>query len=206
MPTRWRSPFIGYLIAVLSQTLAALLTVLIMHIFPTIKVLGLLEIQTIVLVALGWGAGPSLLATLLGAIFLDVFLLPPYNSWMITGTTTSFTFIFFLSIGLSISLFTSRVNSARRLAAQFASSLTLEQESLNKVIENIPDMVIIYDQTGKLIQLNRAAQTLMPADRGNETLPEALEIYNIRSTTGEPIPLSEIPVARALRGQTVSGV
>jgi PAS domain S-box-containing protein len=125
---------------------------------------------------------------------------------MLTGATDIFAFVFFLSIGLSISLITSRVNSARNLAAQFASSLTLEQESLNTVIEIIPDIVMIYDQTGKLIQLNRIARAIMSVDRNNESLAKAQQAYNIRTPTGEPFPLDEIPIARALRGETVSGV
>jgi signal transduction histidine kinase len=76
---------------------------------------GALSFLVVVLVALRWGGGPSLLTTLVGAALLHYFLLPSQGAWSLGAPQTVATLVF-LSVGLSISVLTSRTERARRMA------------------------------------------------------------------------------------------
>ncbi len=75
-PARWRRPVIGYGLAVLLQVVAAATTRLLTGTFPTYSFPGLLEIVVVALIALSWGAGPSLLATLVGVGLEEAVVVP----------------------------------------------------------------------------------------------------------------------------------
>jgi signal transduction histidine kinase len=103
-------------VAVLAQLAAVSLTLqlcyLVVQAFPY---RGALSFLVIVLVALRWGGGPSLLSTLVGAALLHYFLLPPQGAGSLGASQIVATLVF-LSVGLSISVLTSRTERARRLA------------------------------------------------------------------------------------------
>src|SRR5579875_1697301 len=76
----WSHPIVGYLVAVALQGAAAGLTLLLLALYPAFVYPGLLTILVVACVALAWGAGPSLLATLLGVVLLQFVVLPPVLS------------------------------------------------------------------------------------------------------------------------------
>jgi signal transduction histidine kinase len=112
----WQHPPLGYLVAVLAQLAAVSLTLhlryLLVQAFPY---RGALSFLVIVLVALRWGGGPSLLSTLVGTALLHYFLLPSQGAWSLGAPQIVATLVF-LSVGLSISVLTSRAERARRMA------------------------------------------------------------------------------------------
>jgi signal transduction histidine kinase len=116
LPRLWQHPPLGYLVAVLAQLAAVSLTLqlryLLVQAFPY---RGALSFLVVVLVALRWGGGPSLLTTLVGAALLHYFLLPPQGAWSLGASQIVATLVF-LSVGLSISVLTSRTERARRMA------------------------------------------------------------------------------------------
>jgi hypothetical protein len=78
LPRLWRQPPLGYLVAVLAQLTAVSLTLqLRLVLLQAFTYRGALSFLVIVVVALRWGVGPSLLATLLGGALLKYRILPP---------------------------------------------------------------------------------------------------------------------------------
>src|SRR5207248_2535339 len=81
---RWTHPAIGYLAAVLLQVITVMCVVVLVRLFPSFQFQAALVILCIVVVALNWGMGPSLLATVMGGALLVFLLLPPLFSPVIT--------------------------------------------------------------------------------------------------------------------------
>jgi signal transduction histidine kinase len=78
LPARWRHPLVGYLLVVPLMVLAIALDLAILHIFPKFEFDDLPVTVAILLIALAWGAGPALFATLLGTFLLYYVAFPPH--------------------------------------------------------------------------------------------------------------------------------
>src|SRR5215472_3563126 len=61
LPAKWQLPWLGYLSAILLQGLAGLLTMARHAWSPDFVLPGVVELLVVAVVALAWGAGPSLL-------------------------------------------------------------------------------------------------------------------------------------------------
>jgi PAS domain S-box-containing protein len=77
---------------------------------------------------------------------------------------------------------------------------------LEAIIQTVPSRISIFGPDGAITRMNRAAQSQAGPDRGGERLDEVQAIYDLRTSVGEPFPREQLPVARALRGETVTGV
>src|SRR5258707_8755826 len=66
LPARWRHPATGYLLVLLLQVLAAIITRLLTGYFSSYSFPGVVELLILALIALSFGAGPGLFAPLLG--------------------------------------------------------------------------------------------------------------------------------------------
>jgi signal transduction histidine kinase/CheY-like chemotaxis protein len=74
------------------------------------------------------------------------------------------------------------------------------------VIEHLPCGVVVYDERGGLLFANRAAGLLSPWSGDARALPGvSMELAPIEPATGRRFLADELPVARALRGETVEG-
>lgn len=206
LPRSLRHPLLGYLFAVILQVITVTITMGIVRLFPTFAYPGLLQILSIVLIAINWGAGPGLLATFTGIILLNFVALPGHFVLDLDGIDDWGEVVLFLLVGLTISIVGGRVEQARRKAEELATSLVTERAHLEAIIETVPHAVSIHDAQGKVVRLNRIGRQNAGPNRGNETLDEAQQAYTVRTATGEPFPVEEFPVARALRGETVSNV
>ncbi|HKV83342.1 MAG TPA: HAMP domain-containing sensor histidine kinase [Ktedonobacterales bacterium] len=76
LPAPLRRLSAGYALAVLFEIAATVLTLALVAVAPTFSFFGMLNILAVALVALSWGAAPSLLATLTGTVLLEVVVLP----------------------------------------------------------------------------------------------------------------------------------
>lgn len=127
--TRWRRVF-AYVLAVLLQGAAIGVSLSLSHLFPAFAVPGVLPLLVIAGVALRWGTGPSLLATLLGSALLNYVLLPPQAAWSLAPMALVATLLFF-SAGLCIGVMASRTERARQEAhaasARYAQSAVAER-------------------------------------------------------------------------------
>ena len=112
LPTRLRHPDLGYLAAVIVEVIAVALTLLLMMVVPAFSLLDVLVILGAMLVALNWGGGPGLLATLVSVVLLSYAVFPPKFSWSIVRVEEAVGVGLVLVVGLLISLVAGHV--ARR--------------------------------------------------------------------------------------------
>lgn len=112
-PRYSRHALVGYLGAVLLSAVAEAATALLVDLIPTFAYLGTIAILATLIIALLWGAGPSLLATVLQAFLLDIVILPPQFSWSLSTLQHILDTVVFLLIGFIISLLASRTRQAR---------------------------------------------------------------------------------------------
>lgn len=98
------------------KVIAVALTLLLRMVMPAFSLLGVLVILGVVVVALNWGAGPSLLAVLVGMTLLSYVLFPPQFSWSIASVEEAVGVGLVVMVGLLISLVAGRV--ARRSRAR----------------------------------------------------------------------------------------
>ena len=103
----------GYIGAVFLSGVAVAATFLLVRLIPTFADPGTLAILAILLTALLWGAGPSMLATMLQAFLLNVTILPPQFSWSLSTLQQIIDTVIFLLIGFIISVVASRIQQAR---------------------------------------------------------------------------------------------
>ncbi|HLI07869.1 MAG TPA: ATP-binding protein [Ktedonobacteraceae bacterium] len=204
LPAPLRHPVVGYLAAVLLETVAVILTLFIKRFFPDYLFVGLLGILAILLVALNWGGGSGFFATLFGAALLDYALLPPAFRLTLNTTSEVIALVVFLLVGCIISIGASQSERARRQSEQLAHSLAAERTRLATIIDTFPDAVSIHDAKGTIIQLNHAGRQNAGPGESAEPLEIAHERFQVRSVTGEPLFVEDLPVARALHGETVT--
>ena len=91
----------------------------------------------------------------------------------------------------------------RELAASQAT-LAREQMLLQSILEHVGDGVIAVDKGGRFLLWNRRAQELLgmgAADLPPAQWPHHFGIY--RTPNDEPLPMQELPLVRAMRGETV---
>jgi PAS domain S-box-containing protein len=89
---------------------------------------------------------------------------------------------------------------------QARAEATRRASQLEAVLEAAPVMIALFDTQGSITQLNRLSKEFVGPERGGESLEELPEAYQLSSLTGERVPVEELPVARALRGEVVSGL
>ncbi|HEV2458202.1 MAG TPA: PAS domain S-box protein [Ktedonobacterales bacterium] len=116
VPARWRHPAAGYVLAVLVQVVAVITTQLLTVTLPTYSFSSLLPMLAVALVALSWGAGPSLLAALLGLVLLETVVVPFHIGEGQETIGDLLEVALFLAASLGISLVASRMEGNRQRA------------------------------------------------------------------------------------------
>lgn len=106
----------GYALAALAPAGAAAIDLALAQVFPALPVLGLLELLAVVLVALRLGAGPSLLATVVGALLLNFMVLAPHLAWNVHAAEDVAATLLFLAVGGVIGVVAGETERARRVA------------------------------------------------------------------------------------------
>ncbi len=112
-PARLRHPLIGYLAAVVLAGVAAGLTMLLSLWVPGFTSFSPLLFLAVVLVALIWGIGPSLVATVVGSALVSYLFYPPRFTFSINSLNEAASFVLILVAGIIVSMLTGRVASAR---------------------------------------------------------------------------------------------
>jgi signal transduction histidine kinase len=120
LPGEWHRPVTGYAAAVVLQLCAATANLGLIHVFPTLALPGLLAVLVVMVVALSWGMGPALCATLAGAVPITRLLLSsqPFNARVIADGVIYLAL--FLAVGLGVTVSVSQSQRARRDAAALA--------------------------------------------------------------------------------------
>jgi signal transduction histidine kinase len=198
-PKSLHAPVFGYLVAILAQLAAVSFVFFLVQQFGSFAFQGTPELLAIALVALNWGAGPSVVATIVGAVLLT-YVTPPHFSLTFSGSRDAVELLVFLAAGIFISVLASQNERERR------AGLATEQTRLETIIEAAPDMISIHDAQGTILRRNRAAKQMAPNVRGDERLDEAQQAYGLYSLDGRTLTADELPVARALKGETIESL
>ena len=216
LPRSLRSPVVGYITAFLLQMLVAIGIILLIKAYPSFQFSESFALLMILLVAFGWGVGPSLFATLIGTFVLIFFALPPYFSPAIATTDNKVGIFLFVIVSLTISLLASQTQRARRaLEDEQVSLRKMEKEAhahaseLEALFEAMTDGVLVYDAAGRLKQTNEMARATLSRYVSQEffaqPLPQRADQTLLHSPDGTPLQLDQIPAVRILNGEVLIG-
>ncbi len=117
VPQEWRphGPAVRYLIALGLVGLATVFSLFFRgQIEPTNLVM--IYLAMVVVAAVYLGRGPSVLASVVGVLVFDFFLIPPYYTFAVQDTQYILTFFALLAIGLVVSTLTVRVKEQAEVA------------------------------------------------------------------------------------------
>jgi two-component system phosphate regulon sensor histidine kinase PhoR len=80
----------------------------------------------------------------------------------------------------------------------------IERRKLNTVINSIAEGVVLCDSEGRLVLANEAAMELLSLEAVpyDQPLSEMSDFYGIRDLEGQSLPVEQLPMARALSGET----
>ena len=158
-PQRLRRRATGYALAVLFELAASVLTLALVAIAPTFSFFGMLHILAVALVALSWGAAPSLLATLTGTVLLEVVVLPQTarDASRAGGVAE---IVVCLMVGAIISFVASGTEQARRRAVQDHSAALARELALAETNARTDEFVSIasHELRSPLTSLKAALQ------------------------------------------------
>jgi len=206
LPTRLRHPALGYVAAVILEVIAVALTLLLIAVLPAFSLPGLLVVLVVVLVALNWGGGPSLLATLVGGALLDFVVFPYRFGWSVANVADVVRVLLVLVVGLLISLVAGHVARAASQARQEAEA---QAAQLHTIFETLVDGVFVSDQQGYIIRHNSAARTLLGLDQipnfTSWSLAERVAQFALCDAQGRPLAVEQAPPSRTLRGEVLTG-
>ncbi|WP_229183253.1 hybrid sensor histidine kinase/response regulator [Bradyrhizobium oropedii] len=110
------------------------------------------------------------------------------------------------SRGQQASVGTGGNDEAAQLAATLAelsAQLGSRQNLLEKTIESIRDPVVVADEHGVVVIANAAARRLYSVEPGFHTLTGVRRFQNYYADGRTAMPISDTPVARALRGENI---
>jgi len=73
------------------------------------------------------------------------------------------------------------------------------------IFDSMLDGVIIYDVDGRIVRMNRVAAGILDYSQEDRERPvaERMTLLRFETEPGEPLPLTENPILRALRGESV---
>jgi len=192
----WHHPIVGYLIALLLQAITVSIMLSLIHIFPTLVIPGLLLILATLVIALGWGAGPSVFSVLLGTALFNYFLLSPQFSWNFQDLQRVTETVIFLLVGATISLLAGHTKHAR-LEAEAARSrlhgLFMQAPACIAILHGkmhrfkLANPLFLQMAGGSNI-LGKTVQEVLPAIAGQNSVHLLDEVYR----TGTPFIGTEV--------------
>ena len=98
-----------------------------------------------------------------------------------------------------------RERSTRETAAAALQRAT----ELEAVLDAITDVVLVFDQDGRILRGNAAARSFLARKDTFSLLDmraeERAPYYNLRDANGQPLPEGENPILRVLAGETITG-
>ena len=198
---RWAHPAVGYLAAVLLQVITVIGLTELVRLFPSFQFQEAVVILVILVVALNWGTGPSLLATLFGGALLVFLLLPPVFSLSIARIEDALNLLVYLAVGCAVSLLASQAQHVRWAAER-------ERRRLDMIQQAMTDAVMVYDGEGQLVLWNVAAEQLLPPGQtpdASRILPGRDGPLLLLDEQGQPLPFEQQPIRRILNGEALTG-
>ena len=160
LPAPLAGPLAGYVMAVALQIGATLVTLLLVTREPHFSFPDMLCILAIALVALTWGAAPSLLATLLATILLETVVLPFTFHGGISHVGNIVEIAISLGVGATISVAASRTERARRRAVRKVAQSEAREHVLREINARTDEFISIasHELRAPLTSLKAAMQ------------------------------------------------
>jgi PAS domain S-box-containing protein len=98
-----------------------------------------------------------------------------------------------------------RAETAARRAEHAVAALRQKEAEHNRLLQLTPAGIIETDASGRVIYSNRAAQAILAATGAELEAAHDRNRWDERDPSGQPLGGSQLPLDRALRGETVSG-
>ncbi len=89
------------------------------------------------------------------------------------------------------------------LGARIEETYARDHERLERVLDEMPVAVAIYDGHGRAVIRNRTYRTVIGAEGAPVGIAETLRYFHARTPEGRELGVSDHPTTRALRGETV---
>jgi signal transduction histidine kinase/PAS domain-containing protein len=209
LPEPLRHPLIGYLAALVIEGSAMSLILVLHSLSPSFSFQWILVVLGVVIVALSWGEGPGLLATLAGALLFYLVVLPLDYSWAVDDLPDAIGLILYLVVGISIGLLAGgserarqQTQAAARRLAQAEAHSRFDAQRLRTVLDVLPSAVMIANQDGQLLAMNPATSALWGGDLASGTDMTRYSAHNQfqawSARTGQPLAPEEWPLVRTL--------
>lgn len=139
LPPLLRHQSIGYLLAILLPSLVVVGIFFFMaDIAPLLHFYSAPVLLTVLLISLGWGTLPGLLATFSGTILLISLILIPFESLTFQQHEFVYSMIMFALIGLGVALFSSRTERARQQARKAQGEAEASRTNLYRILMQAP--------------------------------------------------------------------
>ena len=107
------------------------------------------------------GLGPGLAATILSALCVDYFLIPPFQSVLSANASDGFSLIMFIVIGILLSVLNESLHRAGRQISETATRLNETNEHFHLLVESVRDYAIFtLDPKGHVVSWNSGAQRI----------------------------------------------
>jgi PAS domain S-box-containing protein len=189
-------------------TLATLLIRLTLDVGWGHRPLLILFMLPIIVSAYWGGLGPGVLATVVAALTVDFFLIPPLHSLGLEDPRDLVQLLIFVAEGVVIASLNEalhrsrRESERRRRREEVAQALLTERErDLAVTLDSIGDAVIATDTQGRVVRMNPVAETLTGWPAGEARGRQLSEIFAIfNEDTWEKL---ESPVQLVLKGSAV---
>lgn len=203
----WNSLTVAYCSALLFPVLTIFLTVFLIRIFPMFALQGILSLLATLVVALLWGTGPGLLATVVSVVLLNLFIFHPVFAWSIALVQPFLETVMFLAFSAGISLVVGRIEYARKEAAQERAYAAAQARELSILFEAAPDSITVFDRVGRIVQMNESARKLLARYVANIEAPveQRHAQTQTRDLNGVVFPSEASPTMRILRGEILTG-
>jgi diguanylate cyclase (GGDEF)-like protein len=96
--------------------------------------------------------------------------------------------------------------TASERLAERERTIRESEHLLRLILESIGDGVVVADPDGRFVLFNDAAERILGVGALERDPAEWSATYGVVSATGEPYPPQDLPLARALRGESVDGL
>lgn len=126
LPRPLRHPFVGYLLSVLLSSAVAALELFVITYSPEFAFQRLPFVLVVVVMALYWGMGPSLVAGCWSAFLIYYVKRPPHFTWMLGDLQDIVGVVLFLFVAFAIAILASREERLRRKAEERSAALRVE--------------------------------------------------------------------------------
>jgi PAS domain S-box-containing protein len=92
--------------------------------------------------------------------------------------------------------------------ARLLDEVRRQSASLDGVISSMADGLLLFDAAGRLVRFNEAARLIsgFGFEHLGMTYAERARDLDLQTPDGQPVPVPDLPVARALRGETTRGM